>query len=385
MILRYHPKQLFVKKRTKSNLSPLLNEFSLLLNPKRISVYRGGNQMKVVPVQEAEGMVLCHDITEIIPGKVKRSAFRKGHVVCKDDIPTLLNLGKDHLYVWEINQNILHENEAAERVARLVAGTGIELSEAREGKVELKATISGLLKINTQALGEINQLEQIAVVTIHSNQLVSVGKTVAACKIIPLVIENNYIYHIEEVGCSSWPLVEVKGLRHLKIGIVITGNEVYYGRIKDQFGQVLQRKILEWGSDALPPIYVPDDVNRISDAIHELLDVGAEMIVTTGGMSVDPDDVTPKGIRLSGGRIVTYGTPTMPGAMFMLAYLGEVPVMGLPGCVMYHKTTIFDLLAPRVLAGEVLTRQDIIHLAHGGLCAVCEECRYPDCGFGKGS
>ena len=340
--------------------------------------------MRVVPVYEAEGMVLCHDITEIIPGKRKGRAFRKGHVICKEDIPKLLTLGKENIYVWEVNDKTMHENEAAVRFAKAVAGPGVLLAEAAEGKVEIQAAVPGLLKVNTEALARINDIEQIAIATLHSNQMVSAGKKLAGCKIVPLVIDTEKIRAIEQIGSDCYPVVEVKQLRPFKVGVVTTGSEVYYGRIQDGFGPVLAEKFARLGSSVLRQILTPDDAVRIVEAIHRLLAEGADMIVTTGGMSVDPDDVTPAGIRAAGGQIVTYGAPTLPGAMFMLAYCGQVPVLGLPGCVMYHKSTIFDLVVPRLLAGEVLDRKAINRLGHGGLCLVCEECRYPECGFGKG-
>jgi molybdenum cofactor synthesis domain-containing protein len=341
--------------------------------------------MRVVPVYEAAGMVLCHDLTEIVPGKVKSRAFKKGHIVRREDIPKLLDIGKEHLYVWEINDNVVHENDAALRIAQAVGGPGICMDEASEGKVQLRADMTGLLKINTQALEEINEIEQVAVPTLHTNQRVVTGKVVAGCKIIPLVMDVLQVQKIEEICAAHFPLITVKAFRPLKVGVVTTGNEIYYGRITDQFGPVLERKFSELGSTIIRQIFVPDDAKLIAEAIHQLLREGAELIVTTGGMAVDPDDVTPQGIRESGGHIVSYGAPTLPGSMFMLAYLGKVPVLGLPGCVMFHKNTIFDLMVPRILAGEELTRRDIIRLAHGGLCTNCEECRYPDCAFGKGS
>lgn len=341
--------------------------------------------MKVVPVYQAEGMVLCHDVTEIIPGKRKGKAFKKGHVIRRDDIPRLLTIGKENIYVWEVNEQTLHENDAAARFAQAIAGPGLSLSEASEGKVEIKADIRGLLKINPEALERINDIEQVAAATLHSNQMVDAGKKVAGCKIIPLVIGHDKLKQIEQIGIDCYPVVEVKPLQACKVGVVTTGSEVYYGRIQDCFGPVLTDKFERLGSSILRQVFVPDDISLISKAIHRLLAEGADMIVTTGGMSVDPDDVTPSGIRAAGGQIVAYGAPTLPGAMFMLAYFGSVPVLGLPGCVMYHKSTIFDLVVPRLLAGEVLSRKDIIRLGHGGLCLVCEECRYPECGFGKGS
>jgi len=340
--------------------------------------------MKVIPVWEAEGAVLCHDITEIIPGKIKGRAFKKGHIVKKEDIPRLLKLGKEHLYVWEVNNKVLHETDAAVRIAKAVAGSGIILTTPVEGKVELKAQINGLLKINIDALEDINEINEVVVATIHSNQLVRAGKTIAGCRIVPLVIDVESILSVEKIGRLSFPVVEIKPLRSLKVGIVTTGSEIYHGRIQDKFGPIMHDKITQLGSSIIRQIIVDDNVDMINNAIQTLIEEGAEMIVTTGGMSVDPDDVTPAGIRAAGGRVVIYGAPVLPGSMFMLAYIGDVPVMGLPGCVMYHKTTIFDLVAPRILAGEEVSRKDITRLAHGGLCADCDSCQYPHCSFGKG-
>ncbi len=340
--------------------------------------------MRAVSVYQAEGMVLCHDVTEIIPGKRKGRAFNKGHVIQKEDINKLLMIGKENIYVWEVNEKLLHENDAARRFARAAAGEGLRLAEAAEGKVELKAAVTGLLKINVEALERINDIDQLAAATLHSNQIVQAGTKIAGCKIIPLVIETEKIRQLEEICAQHYPLMEVKKLQAFKIGVVTTGSEIYHGRIEDAFGPVLEKKFQQWGSSILQQIFVPDNAERIAEAIQHLLALGADMIVTTGGMSVDPDDVTPAGIRAAGGKIISYGAPTLPGAMFMLAYFGSIPVLGLPGCVMYHKSTIFDLVAPRILVGEELTRRDITKLGHGGLCLVCDECRYPECGFGKG-
>lgn len=341
--------------------------------------------MRVVPVYQAEGMVLCHDVTEIIPGKRKGRAFKKGHIIRKEDIPKLLTIGKENIYVWEVNAQTVHENEAAARFAKAVAGSGVQLEEASEGKVEIKANTFGLLKVNTEALEKINDIDQVAAATLHSNQIVNVGRKVTGCKIIPLVIGADKLQQIEQIGIDYYPVIEVKPLHACKVGVVTTGSEVYHGRIQDCFGPVLKDKFERLGSSVMRQVFVPDDIAMIAEAIKNLVEQGADMIVTTGGMSVDPDDVTPSGIRAAGGQLVIYGAPTLPGAMFMLAYFGKVPVLGLPGCVMYHKNTIFDLVAPRLLAGEVLSRKDINRLGHGGLCLVCEDCRYPECGFGKGS
>ncbi len=339
--------------------------------------------MKAVSVYEAEGMVLCHDITEIIPGSFKGRAFKKGHIIGKEDIPKLLNIGKEHIYVWDINNGFIHEDEAALRLAAAVKGEGIRITGPSEGKVELIADITGLLKINISLLEMVNDVDQVVISTLHTNQVVSEGRKLAGCRVVPLVIEENKVERVEDYCCESGPLVEVKQLRPHKVGVVTTGSEVYHGRIKDQFGPVIKRKFESLGSEIIRQIFVPDDEGMISDAIRTLVDEGAELITATGGMSVDPDDLTPSAIRGAGGEVVIYGAPVLPGSMFMLAYIGRVPVLGLPGCVMYNKNTIFDLVVPRILAGENVSRRDVVRLAHGGLCAGCIECRFPDCSFGK--
>ncbi len=340
--------------------------------------------MKTVPVENSVGMVLCHDITRITPGEFKGRAFKKGHIIQQEDIPKLLDLGKRQIFVWELSEGFVHENDAAMRMAAAAAGPGISLSEPKEGKVSLSAQAAGLLKVNVAALNAINEVDQAMFATLHSNQKVAAGKTVAGTRIIPLVIEEVKINKIEGICRQHYPVIEIKPFKSCSVGIVTTGSEVYYRRIEDKFGPVLFGKFAEFGCSVLKQIFVPDSIELIAESIRTLLERGAEIIAVTGGMSVDPDDVTPAGIRAAGGRIVTYGAPTLPGAMFLLAYIGTVPILGLPGCVMYHKTTIFDLVLPRILAGEALTRQDITSLGHGGLCADCQECRYPDCGFGKG-
>jgi molybdenum cofactor synthesis domain-containing protein len=340
--------------------------------------------MKTVPVEDAVGMVLCHDITQITPGEFKGRAFKKGHIIQQEDVPKLLDLGKRQIFVWELSEGFVHENDAAIRMAAAAAGQGITLSEPKEGKVSLIAGADGLLKVNVAALNAINEIDQAMFATLHSNQKVTEGKTVAGTRIIPLVIEETKISQVEGICREQYPVIEVKPFKPCSVGIVTTGSEVYYKRIEDKFGPVLFSKFAEFGCSVLQQIFVPDGIELIAESIRALLERGAEIITVTGGMSVDPDDVTPAGIRSAGGRIVSYGAPVLPGAMFLLAYIGAIPVLGLPGCVMYHKTTVFDLVLPRILAGEKVTRKDIITLGHGGLCADCKACRYPDCGFGKG-
>ena len=341
--------------------------------------------MKVVSIEQSEGMVLCHDITEINPGSFKGRAFKKGHVVKKEDIPKLLRLGKEHLYVWEINNGFLHEDDAALRLAKAAGGNGLSMKGPAEGKVELFAEYTGLLKINVNLLDMVNDIDQVVLATIHSNQIVPAGRSVAGCRVVPLVIETSKIEKAEQLCREYQPLIEIKPLKPHKVGIVTTGSEVFHGRIQDQFGPVIKKKFSDMGSEVVRQIYVDDSMDMIVEAIQTLIADGVDLITATGGMSVDPDDMTPSGIRAAGGRVVIYGTPVLPGSMFMLAYIGSIPVLGLPGCVMYNKNTIFDLVAPRILAGEEVQRKDILRLAHGGMCAGCEVCTFPDCSFGKGS
>ncbi len=340
--------------------------------------------MKSVPVEQALGMLLCHDITCIVPGEFKGRAFKKGHIIQSQDIPALLNMGKEHIFVLDLGPGDIHEDEAAIRIAWAAAGPGIELSDTCEGRVNLVATTAGLLKINTDALFRINSIEEVVFSTLHTHQTVSANNAVAGTRIIPLVTGEEKIKAVESICLQYYPIIEIKPFRSLQVGIVTTGSEVFHGRITDKFGPVLRDKFGELGSTVMEQVLVSDDVAMTVDAIQAFISRGAELVAVTGGMSVDPDDQTPAAIRATGARVVTYGAPAFPGAMFMLAYLGKVPIVGLPGCVMYFRASIFDLIVPRILAGEMITREDIIALGHGGFCAGCSTCRYPLCSFGKG-
>jgi Molybdopterin biosynthesis enzyme len=339
--------------------------------------------MNMIAVENSVGMVLAHDMTEIIPGKSKGAAFKKGHIIKKEDIPRLLNMGKEHIYVMEYKEGEIHENEAAIRMARAVAGQGVMLSTPSEGKVNLLVNRTGLLKINTEALFEINSIDEIVLSTLHTNRLIEGNAIAASTKVIPLKIDEEKIVAMERICSENFPVVQVLPLHKLRAGIVTTGNEIYYKRIPDQFGPVLAGKFNELGSEVMEQIFSKDDPKMIAESIKTLIKAGADIILVTGGMSVDPDDVTPTGVKMAGAEILSYGAPTMPGAMFLLSYINDIPVLGLPGCVMYNKRTVFDLVVPRLAAGERIERRDLVRYAHGGLCLNCQECRYPNCGFGK--
>lgn len=339
--------------------------------------------MEKVRVEDAVGMVLCHDITEIVPGEFKGRAFAKGHIIEEKDIEKLLDLGKRHIYVWDLSKGYVHENDAALRMVQAAAGENITFSEVKEGKIELRAACDGVLKIDLEALYELNDVEEICFATIHGNKMVTKGKLLGGARVIPLAVREEILTAFEKISAEHRPVISVRPFRPAKIGVVTTGSEIQSGRIQDKFWPVLEDKAAELGAELVGQKFPGDDPEEITKAIRGYLDQGVDMVQVTGGMSVDPDDMTPSAIRALGGEVITYGTPVLPGAMFMLSYVDGVPVVGLPGCVMYSKRTVFDLIVPRLLTGEKLSKRDFVLLAHGGQCQNCPVCTYPDCGFGQ--
>ncbi|WP_303865029.1 molybdopterin-binding protein [Alkalibaculum bacchi] len=338
--------------------------------------------MRTVPVNNAVGMVLAHDMTQIIPGEFKGSRFKKGYIVEPSDIDVLLSMGKENLYVLELGKDDVHENDAAMRIATAATGCGLDVIAKSEGKVELAAQYDGLLQIDVDMLMDLIDDDEMMFATIHHNQVVKKGEVVAGTRVIPLFVKEDKVIRAEEL-CMEKPIISVKKLKSSNIGLVTTGSEIYHGRIKDAFGPILEKKFDSLGSKVVKQIFADDDEEMIASSILQLAEEGVDMIAVTGGMSVDPDDRTPAAIRKAGTEIITYGAPTLPGAMFLLGYIKNIPVVGLPGCVMYHKASIFELIVPRILAGERINRRDIKALVHGGFCRNCKECIYPNCGFGK--
>ena len=340
--------------------------------------------MKLMKTEEAVGQVLCHDITQIIKGVTKDAVFRKGHVIREEDIPVLLSVGKDHVYIWENNENMLHENDAAEILRDMCQGKYMHPSEPKEGKIELIADIDGLLMVDVDRLREVNALGEMMIATRSSGFCVKKGEKLAGTRIIPLVIEKEKMEHAKEVAGDK-PLLQLYPLKPKKYGVITTGNEVFHGRIQDTFTPVIEGKMAEFGCEMISHVILDDDHEKITAAIRSMLDEGCEMVICTGGMSVDPDDKTPLAIKNAGVNIVSYGAPVLPGAMFLAGYSEDGrPVCGLPGCVMYAKRTIFDLALPRLLADVPVTKEWLAGLGIGGLCLNCEVCHFPNCSFGKG-
>ena len=340
--------------------------------------------MKRIRTEDAVGHVLCHDMTQIIPGQFKGPRFKKGHVVTAEDVPVLLSMGKEHLYVFELGADQLHEDDAAERMCALCLGDGMTRGVVGEGKIELFAARDGLLRVDTARLNAVNAIEELMIATRPGNTAVRAGDKLAGTRVIPLVIDAAKLREAEAI-VGDRPLLELLPFTLRRAGVVTTGSEVADGRIPDRFTPVLERKLAAFGVAVTEHLTVGDGTDNIRAAIDRLRETDVDLILCTGGMSVDPDDNTPGAIRASGARIVTYGAPVLPGAMFLLGYFDDGrPVMGLPGCVMYARATIFDLVLPRVAAGVPLTRRDFTTLGEGGLCLGCEPCTYPNCGFGRG-
>lgn len=342
--------------------------------------------MKLIKTEEAVGSVLCHDLTQIIKGVTKDAVFRKGHIVQPEDIPVLLSIGKEHLYVWEADENMLHENDAARILCDICKNKYMDESEVKEGKIELSAAADGLFKVDSRRLQLVNSFGQMMIATRHGNTPVKKGDKLAGTRIIPLVIEKEKMYSVQEL-CGEQPLLKLLPYKLKKAAVIATGSEVFTGRIKDTFTPVIEEKLAEYGVEVIYKNVLGDDPEAVTAAIKTAIEEkGAELVCCTGGMSVDPDDRTPLAIKNTGAKIISYGAPVLPGAMFLLAYYGEhnVPVMGLPGCVMYSKRTIFDLVLPRVIACDPVTAEELASLGEGGLCLNCKVCTYPACGFGKG-
>ena len=339
--------------------------------------------MKLIKTEDAVGHVLCHDMTQIIKDQYKDARFRKGHVVTEEDIPVLLSMGKEHLYVWEMTPGMVHENDAAERMAALCGKVNMNWSEVKEGKIELTAACDGLFWVNSEKLIAVNSVEDVMIATRKGNTAVRKGDKLAGTRVIPLIIPEEKL-QAAEAAAGDTPLLELLPYTKKTAAIIATGGEVKKGLIQDTFTPVVKDKLAAYGIETLAVTYSGDGVENVADAIAEARKTGADIILCTGGMSVDPDDNTPGGIKASGARIVTYGAPVLPGAMFLLGYYEDgTVVMGLPGCVMYAGATIFDLALPRIAAGMQMTRADFAAMGEGGLCLGCRPCHWPICPFGK--
>ena len=339
--------------------------------------------MQLVKTEDAVGMVLCHDITQIIKGVTKDAVFRKGHIIQPEDIPVLLSVGKDNIYVWENDDSMLHEDEAAEILRDMCMNDGMSASKPKEGKIELTAERDGLFLVDRERLRAVNSFGRMMIATRPGGVAVKAGDKLCGTRIIPLVIEKEAMAQAKAVVGDA-PLLRLAEIKPKRFGLVTTGNEVYYGRIEDTFTPVIVEKLAQFGCEMAAHEVSNDDHEKITGIINKMLADGVDMVLCTGGMSVDPDDKTPLAIKNTGANIVSYGAPVLPGAMFLLAYTADGrPICGLPGCVMYAKRTIFDIVLPYLLADEPVTADMLAGLGNGGLCLNCNVCHFPNCGFGR--
>lgn len=338
--------------------------------------------MKLIKTEDAVGQVLCHDITQIIKGVTKDAVFRKGHIITKEDIPVLLSVGKDHIYIWENDESVLHENEAAGILYDMCKCEGVHPSEVKEGKIEVIADYDGLLKVDSIKMKQVNSFGEMMIASRHGNTIVKKGDKIAGTRIIPLVIKKEKMEKAREI-CSEGSIFRLLPFKHKRVAIITTGNEVYHKRIEDTFTPTILEKLKVFDTELVYHEICDDNHEKITNAILKGIDEGADLVICTGGMSVDPDDKTPLAIKNTGADIVSYGAPVLPGAMFLLSYRNALPIVGLPGCVMYAKRTIFDLVLPRLMADDVVTADELAELGEGGLCLNCPVCTYPNCGFGK--
>ena len=339
--------------------------------------------MKLVKTEDAVGMTLCHDITQIIRGVTKDVVFRKGHIIQPEDIPVLLSVGKDNIYVWENDGSPYHEDEAAEILRDMCMNDGMSASKPKKGKIEISAARGGLFLVDRERLRAVNSFGRMMMATRPGGVAVKAGDKLCGTRIIPLVIEKDYMAKAKVVAGDA-PLLRLAEIKPKRYGVVTTGNEVYHGRIEDTFTPVIVEKMAEFGCTMAAHEVSDDNHERITGIINNMLASGVDMVLCTGGMSADPDDRTPLAIKNTGANIVSYGAPVLPGAMFLLSYMADGrPVCGLPGCVMYAKRTIFDIVLPYLLADEPVTADMLAGLGNGGLCLNCELCHFPNCGFGR--
>ena len=337
--------------------------------------------MKKVKVQDAVGMELCHDITEM-NDSFKGVAFKRGHIIRESDIQHMLRIGKQHIFVWEEHAGEIHEDDCARRMAAMAPVEGAHYTEPSEGKVQLIADRRGMFRVDRELLNKIGLIGDITICTLPDHYPVEAGDRLASMRIVPLVTEEAQIAEAEAL-CAGRKLLDLRPYEHRKVGVVITGSEVYHGRIEDRFGPVLRSKLARYPSQIVGIAFCDDDTDAIVDATKAHLEKGADFLIFTGGMSVDPDDLTPAAIRKLGAQIIRYGVPAQPGNMTLVAYLGDIPILGVPGAAVKLPTTVFDVLLPQIFAGDRLTAEELTGLGDGGLCQMCKTCHWPNCTFGR--
>ena len=337
--------------------------------------------MKKINVEHAVGMELCHDITAMRDG-FKGAAFQRGHIITEEDIPALLDIGKRTVFVWEEHAGEIHEEDAALRMAAMSRTDGTHFTGPSEGKMQMMADIRGMFRVNTGLLQKINSIGDITISCLPDHYPVEEGARIASMRIVPLVTQETQIEEAETM-CRSEKLFALYPYKERKIGVIITGSEVYSGRIQDKFEPVVRTKMKHYPAQILGVSICDDDLDMITEHARRFLEMGADFLIFTGGMSVDPDDLTPTAVRMLGADIITHGLPAQPGNMTLVAYLGETAILGVPGAAISLPVTMFDVMLPQIFAGIRFTKEDLIRLGDGGLCQQCKTCHFPNCTFGR--
>lgn len=337
--------------------------------------------MKKIRVEDAVGRTLCHDITAMRDG-FKGAAFKRGHVIVPEDIPELLNIGKQYVFIWEPQSGEIHEEDAALRMAAMAPVNLAHYTGPSEGKMQLIADSRGMFRVNTALLNRLNSIGDITISCLPDHYPVEKGARLASMRIVPLVTQEKQLLEAEQL-CSREQLFDLLAYQPRKLGVVITGSEVYSGRIQDKFGPVVREKMRQYPCEILGIRICDDDIDMITEAAEAYLQQGADFLIFTGGMSVDPDDLTPAAVRRIGADVITHGLPAQPGNMTMVAYRNDTAILGVPGAAISLPTTMFDVMLPQIFAGVRFTKEDLIRLGEGGLCQRCGVCHFPNCTFGR--
>jgi formylmethanofuran dehydrogenase subunit E len=346
----------------------------------------GPSHVRVLPLALAVGERALHDMTQIIPGQSKGAAFRHGQEIAVGDLCRLQQMGRQRVYVVgesSPDPAWVHENEAALAFARAMAGDGVSFQgPPREGKIDLVAGCDGVLVVDAERLEQFNLIPGVMCASRQSYSVMARGRGLAGTRAIPLFLPRAEFLKAMAV-LADGPLFRVAAMRPAWVGILVTGSEIFQGLVEDKFIPIIKSKVEQFPCEVVQSLIVPDERRAIRDGIRELITTGADLVVTTAGLSVDPDDVTRRGLIDAGATDMLYGAPILPGAMTLLARIGSIPVMGVPACALYFKSTSFDLLLPRVLAGLPITRRDLAKMGHGAYCLSCKTCSFPKCPFGR--
>lgn len=343
--------------------------------------------MRRVDVNEAIGLPLGHDITEIVVDaaagrRLKQVAFRRGHIIAAEDVPRLLDLGKSAVYISHPDDVEMHEDEAALAVAPRAAGANIEHDpQPREGKINFRAACDGVFRVDPERLYRINRLEIPTLPTLPTNFPVKAGQQVAGFRIVPLTCPPGVIDEV--LAELDTPLLSVTPYILKTAAVLVTGSEVHAGRIEDGFQPRLRATLEPFGVEVTRAEILPDDRELIRASVATAARQ-CDIVLVTGGTSVDPDDVTVAAMEAAGAVFPVRGMPMQPGNNFTIGRLDGTPVCAVPAATLFYRATSLDVLLPRLLAGIPITAEEIHRLGHGGLALpTCDE-HFPDCTFGIG-